>query len=160
MTEAQIIKRLRQQIPVVQCIPGCHDCCNDIILFADWEWSQIKEKRIADSLTCPYLSKCGCEIYHQRPIICRLYGTSLRPILKCKYDCKPIFPLSEEKELKIYQEFIKLFSNNILNQLSKTADIIKISAIVEALPNKKSVTRFIERLPDRLAKRNLKHVSI
>jgi hypothetical protein len=55
--EEKVIKKIRSQIPVVKCIPGCHDCCNDLILFTDWEWNQIKNKRKATNLTCPYLGK-------------------------------------------------------------------------------------------------------
>ena len=150
--EAQIIKRLRQQIPVVQCIPDCHDCCNDIILFTDWEWSQIKNKRIATTLTCPYLGECGCGIYHQRPIVCRLYGTSARSVIKCKHGCLPIFQLSEERELGIYGKYIQLLGDDMLMTLQKSVDLESIVKVIDAIPDKKSVTGFVERLPDRWRK--------
>lgn len=153
--EAKIIKQLRQQIPVVRCLPGCHDCCNDLIMFTNFEWGQIKDKHIATSLTCPYLGKYGCGIYSRRPIVCRLFGTSKKPLLRCRYGCLPVFPLSEERELKIYYTYIKLLGDDIFEQLAKTADLNKIAKIVETIPNKKSVTRFVERLPERLKKRQV-----
>ena len=34
--------------------------------------------------SCPFSSEAGCQIYDQRPIICRLYGTSTLKVLECK----------------------------------------------------------------------------
>jgi hypothetical protein len=61
-----------------------------------------------------------------------------------------MFPLSEEKELKIYMQYIELLGDNIFLQLSKTADLDKIAEIVKVSSDKKSVTRFVEMLSNRL----------
>jgi hypothetical protein len=80
--EGKKILELRRLIPSISgCPKGCHECCYDVeISFSFYEWSRIKDKRMAHGGACPYLGKNGCDIYEDRPIICRLYGTKGMPI--------------------------------------------------------------------------------
>lgn len=102
---AKIIKYIRKQIPSFECIPGCHDCCGPVP-FSKWEWSQIGDKREVISLDCPYMTKEGCAIYSQRPILCRLFGTVSR--MECPYGCKPSKLLSVKKEKELMVLYSKI----------------------------------------------------
>lgn len=102
MNPAKTIKYLRKQIPTFKCKEGCTDCCGPVV-FSRWEWEQIKDQKLATGVHCPYASENGCEIYEQRPIICRLMGTV--PKLKCLHGCGPKKMLSKKKELEIMKKY-------------------------------------------------------
>jgi len=103
--EKKAIKTLRKKIPGFKCKPGCYDCCGPIP-FTRWEWKQVKDKRKATSLTCPYASDKGCAIYEDRPIMCRLYGTVKG--LECPHGCAPEKMLSPEKEHRIIDKYVEI----------------------------------------------------
>lgn len=100
------IKTLRKIIPKMECKPGCHDCCGPIH-FSKWEWEQIKDKRTATEINCPYIGKSGCDIYEDRPILCRLFGTVKK--MECPHGCKPQKMLNLKQELSIMRQYLKLF---------------------------------------------------
>jgi hypothetical protein len=83
---AQIIKFFRKRIPSFECIPGCHDCCGPVTASSD-EMARLPVKTDKEhdaalaNLSCPHLGESGCEVYDERPLICRLYGTT--PKLLC-----------------------------------------------------------------------------
>lgn len=82
--ERKKIIELRRLCPIVKgCPKGCADCCG-IVPFSFWEWNHLADKRHIDPedhLKCPYSNKRGrCDIYEDRPIICRLYGSNATPI--------------------------------------------------------------------------------
>jgi len=52
-------------------------------------------------LNCPHLGDQGCQVYHDRPLICRLFGTT--PRLACPNGCKPKQMIDEKIEKQIYQ---------------------------------------------------------
>ena len=71
------IRKLIARIPQgFECAkPGCYACCGHHAW--SWtEWEKIEDKRYAESedAPCPYASPEGCEVYEQRPVVCRLYG--------------------------------------------------------------------------------------
>lgn len=148
---AKIIKYIRKQIPSFQCKPGCHDCCNDLIIFSPWEWGQIKDKRIATDVQCPYLGAGGCEIYEQRPIICRLFGAIRRQGLTCDHGCGPSKPLSASKEIELCLMYTRLLSQDIYADLDRSADLNKIVEIVRSGDGE--YTDFVRRLGGRLEMR-------
>jgi len=51
--------------------------------------------------SCPYLGKNGCEVYGDRPLICRLFGTT--PSLPCPNGKRPIELTDPKIELQIHQ---------------------------------------------------------
>ena len=107
-TSENIIKRLRSEIPRMECRPGCSDCCGPIF-FSAWEWSQVRDKRQATSpdAKCPYVNTDGrCDIYEQRPIVCRLFGTVKTGIMACPYGCIPANPLTEEEVRRIATDWM------------------------------------------------------
>jgi len=98
-------QRLYNKIPTFECKPGCTDCCGPVP-FSKWEWSRIKDKRNARGLNCPYAVNGRCDIYEQRPLMCRLYGAV--ETLQCPYGCGPINKLTDAQAKEILQEYMKL----------------------------------------------------
>lgn len=91
-------RNLYKKIPSFKCMLGCTDCYGPVP-FSEWEWSRIKDKRQAKGLKCPYASRQGCEIYEQRPFVCRLYGAI--EILRCPYGRGPGKLLPDEEAKKV-----------------------------------------------------------
>lgn len=103
-SERLVIKELREEIPSFECIPGCTDCCGPIV-FSKWEWSQVKEKKEAESIDCPYSLQSKCEIYDDRPILCRIYGTV--EDLLCPHGKRPPTLLTKEQGKDIMRRYTK-----------------------------------------------------
>jgi hypothetical protein len=87
-----IIVRLREQIPSFECVKGCHDCCGPVTTSSE-EMSRLPVKSDAEhddalnDLRCVYLGPDGCTVYEDRPLICRLFGTT--PRMACPNDRRP-----------------------------------------------------------------------
>jgi hypothetical protein len=109
LNPAKTIKYLRKQIPAFKCKEGCFDCCGPVP-FSKWEWTQIGDKKDRPEgylgLMCPYASETGCEIYEDRPILCRLMGSATG--LPCPHGCRPPQMLSKKKELEIMQKYTEV----------------------------------------------------
>lgn len=100
----QMLKRLRAQIPSFKCKAGCHDCCGPVTASSE-EMARLTTKSdmqhaaaLAD-LSCPYLGVNGCEVYEERPLICRLFGTT--PRLPCPNGNRPDSMISPHVEIQI-----------------------------------------------------------
>ncbi len=104
------LEDLYELIPDFICTAGCHTCCQD---FGVPSRTQAEDKRIkvflkkksmqsgkAQGNTCPYLNESGCSIYPVRPLICRLYGTSVN--YRCIKNVAPIRLLHEDEETEIF----------------------------------------------------------
>ena len=80
----QKVHTLRQQIPSFECVPGCHDCCGPVTTSPE-EMSRLPRKTrveqdaAMDELNCVHLGPNGCTVYDERPLICRLFGTTEHP---------------------------------------------------------------------------------
>ncbi len=102
----QKIRFLRQRIPSFKCQPGCHDCCGPVTTSSEEmamlpvKSEQEHEAALAE-LSCPHLGDNGCQVYAERPLICRLFGTT--PRLTCPNGCKPDIMIDEKTEQQIYQ---------------------------------------------------------
>jgi Fe-S-cluster containining protein len=103
-TNSQKIKFFRERIPSFECVPGCHDCCGPVTASTEemarlpHKSEQQRDAALAD-LNCPHLGAKGCEAYEERPIICRLFGTT--PQLKCPNGRRPEIMIAPEIEQKI-----------------------------------------------------------
>lgn len=121
---AQVIKRLRRKIPTFDCIPGCTDCCGPPI-FSRWELKQVDEDAedtfLSDALeglkahkqgclNCPYSLNGGCDIYEDRPIICRLFGAVDTPRLRCPHGRQPTVMLTEQDGYDIMREYMAVMA--------------------------------------------------
>lgn len=88
----QKIRFFRRRIPAFECLPGCHDCCGPVTTSSE-EMSRLPVKSDAEheaalaDLTCPHLGEKGCQVYAERPLICRLFGTT--PRLACPQGRRP-----------------------------------------------------------------------
>ncbi|MDO6441689.1 YkgJ family cysteine cluster protein [Marinobacter sp. 2_MG-2023] len=77
----KIIARLREHIPSFECVPGCHDCCGPVTTSPE-EMSRLPVKSDAEheaaleDFNCVHLGPEGCRVYEERPLICRLFGTT------------------------------------------------------------------------------------
>ena len=98
------LRDLREQIPAFACVAGCHDCCGPVTASSE-EMSRLPRKAdnvrdaaLAD-LSCPHLGEHGCEVYDERPLICRLFGTT--PRLACPRGVGPAQMINRKTERQI-----------------------------------------------------------
>jgi len=55
------------------------------------------------ALSCPHLGEEGCQAYAERPLICRLFGTT--PRLACPNGKHPATPIDAGIERQVYRFF-------------------------------------------------------
>jgi len=100
-----IIARLRERIPSFECVPGCHDCCGPVTTSPE-EISRLPVKTDAEhqaalnGFRCVYLGPDGCKVYAERPLICRLFGTTLR--MPCPNGRRPEDMVDSEAERQVH----------------------------------------------------------
>ncbi len=100
------IDELRRRIPTFSCIVGCHDCCGPVTA-STAEMARLPAKAEAEhdhalaELTCPHLGQHGCEVYAERPLICRLFGTT--PRLLCPNGKRPVYMIDTQTEQEIHR---------------------------------------------------------
>lgn len=106
MTNSEKIEDLRQRIPSFKCIVGCHDCCGPVTASSE-EVARLPVKTDAEhdaalvDYNCVYLGKLGCEVYGERPLICRLFGTT--PQLACPNGKRPVYMIDTSTEREIHE---------------------------------------------------------
>jgi uncharacterized protein len=103
---SQKIRFLRERIPSFKCKEGCHDCCGPVTASTDemarFPVKSDEEHEVAlAEYNCPYLGDKGCQVYDERPLICRLFGTT--PHLPCPNDKGPEVMISPKIELQIHR---------------------------------------------------------
>ncbi len=86
------------RVPDVKCKGKCQQYCGPIYM-SGAEAEAIERVTglplplVGDDLRCPFLSSEGrCEVYAQRPLVCRVWGAV--PELKCPWGCRPERPFS------------------------------------------------------------------
>ena len=100
------ISYLRRQIPGFACEPGCHDCCGPVTASAE-ELARLPVKSVAEhdaalaEFNCVHLGPQGCTVYEERPLICRLFGTT--PSLPCPRGRGPEEPVAAEVEQQVHR---------------------------------------------------------
>jgi hypothetical protein len=100
-----IIARLREHIPSFECVPGCHDCCGPVTTSSE-EISRLPVKTDAeheaalDELNCVHLGADGCNVYAERPLICRVFGTT--PHMPCPHGRRPEDMLDPDIERQVH----------------------------------------------------------
>ncbi|MBJ9974593.1 YkgJ family cysteine cluster protein [Pseudomonas sp. S75] len=99
------IQFLRELVPAFECEPGCHDCCGPVTT-SSAEMARLPRKTPAEQqaalerLDCVHLGPQGCTVYEQRPLICRLFGTT--PRMPCPRGRGPQTPIEPEAERLIH----------------------------------------------------------
>jgi Fe-S-cluster containining protein len=121
--ERRLLEKLYAQIPKMECISGCHDCCGPVYgsreelkkapLLSETYDSKldfmIEHGVHCDScLSCPYVTASGCGIYDDRPLICRLYGATEDSALQCPHGRAPERKLTLLETRQIWREYAKL----------------------------------------------------
>ena len=102
------IHYFRERIPAFECVPGCHDCCGPVTTSSE-EMARLPVKSAAEhaaalaALSCPHLGANGCEVYAERPLICRLFGTT--PRLACPNGQRPEVLIEPRIEQQIHLFF-------------------------------------------------------
>lgn len=100
------IDKLRRRIPGFECKPGCHDCCGPVTA-SSVELARLPAKSEAEhdaalaEWNCVHLGPNGCEAYEQRPLICRLFGTT--PRMPCPEGRGPETPTDESVVRQVTQ---------------------------------------------------------
>ncbi|KPW42172.1 hypothetical protein ALP45_03561 [Pseudomonas coronafaciens pv. atropurpurea] len=101
----QKVSDLRRQIPSFECVPDCHDCCGPVTTSPE-EMSRLPRKTAAeqeaalDELNCVHLGPQGCTVYDERPLICRLFGTTAS--LPCPNNRRPVELIHPQVEKQIH----------------------------------------------------------
>ena len=102
------IQFFRKHIPSFACQPGCHDCCGPVTTSTE-EMARLPVKNVAEheaalaDLSCPHLGNMGCQVYAERPLICRLFGTT--PRLACPNGKRPEVMIDPGIERQIHRFF-------------------------------------------------------
>lgn len=102
---SQKIRDLRAQIPSFECVPGCHDCCGPVTTSSE-EMARLPRKTATeqaaalDELNCVHLGPQGCTVYDERPLICRLFGTT--PRLPCPNGRRPEQMITPQAERQVH----------------------------------------------------------
>ena len=100
------ITHLRKHIPSFECVPGCHDCCGPVTTSSE-EMSRLPvktETEHTDALAdfnCVHLGPNGCTVYAERPLICRLFGTTAK--MPCPNGRRPEIMIDSIIEGQIHQ---------------------------------------------------------
>ena len=103
---SQTIRFFRRRIPAFECIPDCHDCCGPVTASSE-EMARLPVKSSVDrekSLTewrCVHLGEHGCDVYDERPLICRLFGTI--NTLRCPHGRQPNMLTDPMIETQIFE---------------------------------------------------------
>ncbi|MDD9178758.1 MULTISPECIES: YkgJ family cysteine cluster protein [Aliivibrio] len=103
--DREVIEILRQRIPSFECTKGCHDCCGPVTASAE-EMRRLPVKTDAEheaaleAYNCVHLGPYGCTVYEERPLICRLFGTT--PRMACPNGCKPEQMIDENIEKLVH----------------------------------------------------------
>ena len=102
----QKIEDLRRRIPSFACVAGCHDCCGPVTASSE-EMARLPVKTEAEhakalsEFSCPHLGAHGCEVYDERPLICRLFGTT--PRLACPNGRRPVDMVDARTEDEVFK---------------------------------------------------------
>ena len=67
------------------------------------EKSEAQHAAALTELSCPHLGANGCQVYAERPLICRLFGTT--PCLACPNGNRPADSIDPRIEQRIYRFF-------------------------------------------------------
>jgi hypothetical protein len=105
---SQKVRFLRRNIPAFECKPGCHDCCGPVTTSSE-DMAMLPVVSDAEhavalaELSCPHFGANGCQVYLERPLICRLFGTT--PRLACPQGKRPEVMIDPCIEQQIYRYF-------------------------------------------------------
>ncbi|GLK69209.1 hypothetical protein GCM10008179_28470 [Hansschlegelia plantiphila] len=91
--QRRALSRLYAKIPTFTCVEGCTECCGPVVAGpVERERAPLLHESVAAAVaggcaSCPYGAAGSCEVYDDRPFICRLYGTV--EDLRCPHGRRP-----------------------------------------------------------------------
>lgn len=98
----KILDKIYSKFEGFQCKGICQDYCG-AVLFNEEEAARngISAGFHTDkALKCDFLTGMGtCEIYENRPFLCRAFGAIDTPLLKCPHGCAPVLTEQEGSAL-------------------------------------------------------------
>lgn len=94
------IEDLYKRIPASECKDGCFRCCTNMVQFSRSEEHAMGGYRYDGQ--CSHLKEGKCSVYENRPLVCRLFGTS--EILQCE-KCIPERYLTEKETMDIVHAY-------------------------------------------------------
>lgn len=104
MDQISKIRFFRRRIPEFACIPGCHDCCGPVLASTE-EMARLPPRSDAERdaamqrWDCVHLGEQGCSVYQERPLVCRLFGTT--PRLPCPHGRRPELMIDPDLDARI-----------------------------------------------------------
>ncbi len=102
------ILKLYAKIPkMTTCVPGCTRCCGPVP-FTPSERAKIGAMSTVLMLTCPFVGEKGCEIYENRPFMCRLFGTAETPLLRCPRKRRSKRILRSDEAARLAREYTQI----------------------------------------------------
>ena len=108
------LEEIYSQIPEMECIEGCTDCCGPVT-FSNQELLNISDRRyFMDDESCPYSRSGCCEIHSKRPFMCRLFGTVDDDRIRCPHGCRPKTMLSPEKAKELIKKYKKYIRRGLI----------------------------------------------
>lgn len=99
---------------VNNCPRTCSDCCGPVP-FTESEFKDLPRKhrrtlsmrKFADgSDKCCFSTPSGCAIYDRRPLMCRLFGASEQPRMRCPHGVKADNPLTSQETARMVRDAI------------------------------------------------------
>ena len=101
------LRDLRDRIPSCACVAGCHDCCGPVTASSEeaaelpYRSEAVRDAALAE-FSCPHLGDHGCTVYGDRPLICRLFGTT--PRLACPRGMRPetMIDARTERDIQVF----------------------------------------------------------
>lgn len=113
MQKTERLKLIYARIPKLNCQRKCQEACGPIAM-SRIEYKTLCERSgkskltVDDTLTCPILKDGSCSAYHDRPLICRLFGVVDSPRLRCPFGCVPERWMSDREAGKLMDEVKKI----------------------------------------------------
>lgn len=104
------------------CIEGCSECCGPVmgsreefrrapklLGYIEQLESFVDQQVVNWCGTCPYVMPGGgCAIYEDRPFLCRIFGASEEPRLRCPHGRGSSRPLTRTQTRKLMTRYQKL----------------------------------------------------
>lgn len=103
------LQTLYAKIPLVEnCKPGCTDCCGPVP-FSIIEAAKVKTTPgLATCIDCKFGLHGKCDVYSNRPLMCRLFGAVDAPHLTCPHGAKSAKLLTVAEGNAIVNEYLAI----------------------------------------------------
>ena len=108
------LTELYKKIPEVDCPYGCTKCCGPVPLSkseaAVLGKTELMTNWDKETMNCEFMSKDGtrCDVYEDRPFICRIFGCESEGIYRCPVVCHRPTPLTEHDALLLTEEYFNI----------------------------------------------------